>query len=156
MLKILIATFVGAILGSLLTHWFALMREGKERKRKFRAVVELVRFEIEAAPKDKIWDVHRNSVRPLQEQAAHVLLDIRAGQLEAFRANSIRYSKLTSEDLPNFINADPNTSNPQYEAAIVAITDPLANLIELADGQKRDAWLASKANKAARTAASRK
>jgi len=131
MLKMLLS----ALLGALIAHGFALMREGKERKRKFRAVVELIRLEIQAAPKETIWDVHQNSIGPLREQAAHVLLDIRCDRREAFRENLIGYSKLASEDLPNFVNTDPKTSNPQYEAAIVAITDPLANLLDLADGR---------------------
>jgi hypothetical protein len=67
----------------------------------------------------------------------------------------IKYSKLTSESLPNFVNADSKTLSPQYEAAIALIIDPLANLIELADGQRGNSWLASQANKAA-GAASRK
>jgi hypothetical protein len=150
-LKILLGGFVGG----LIAHLLALMREGKERKRKFRAVVELIRFEIEAAQKDRIWDVHHNSIGRLQEHAAHVLSDILCIRRDAFRENLIKYSKLTSESLPNFVNADSKTLSPQYEAAIALIIDPLANLIELADGQRGNSWLASQANKAA-GAASRK
>lgn len=137
MLKILLS----AILGSLLTHKFISMREGKDRKRRFRAVVELIRFEIEAAQKDRIWDVHHNSIGRLQEHAAHVLLDIRCDRKEAFRENLIKYSKLTRESIGNYVNTDPKTLNPEYEAAVASIIDTLANLIELADGQRGDLWL---------------
>ena len=137
-----------ALLGAFIAHGLVLLREGTERKRRFRAAVELIRFEIESAPKDLIWRTHENSIHTLQEQAAHVLLDVQVGQQEAFRENLIRYSKLTSGDVPGFINADAKSLNPQYEAAVVAIIDPLANLIEIVGEQAN--WLATKANKAAR------
>jgi hypothetical protein len=149
MKEILISALVGSIIGSLITHCFILRREGRERRRKFRAVVELIRFEIEATSKGGIWDAHHNSIGRLQEHAAHVLSDIRCDRREAFRENLIKYSKLTSESLRNFVNADPITLSPQYEAAVASIIDPLAKLIELADGHRGDFWLASRANKAA-------
>jgi hypothetical protein len=145
MLKLLAA----ALLGAQLAYWFNLMREGKERKRRFRAVVELIRLQIEAAPRDSIWDVHHNSIGVLQEQAAHVLNDIRCARQQAFRESLINYSKLTSESVPSFVNSDSKTFNPQTPAALQSITDPLANLIELADGHRGDLWLATRANKAA-------
>ena len=125
-----------ALLGALFAHGFVLMREGNERKRRFRTSVELVLLEIEAAPKDIIWDVHHNSIVPLREQAAHVLLDIRHDRRKAFRENLIKYSKLARGSLPNFVNVDTQTLNPEYEAAVASIIGPLENLLELADGQR--------------------
>jgi hypothetical protein len=141
---------VGALLGATLVHGFIIMREGRERIRRFRAVVEMIRFEIDAASKEKIWEIHHNSISRLQEHAAHILSDIQCGRQEAFRVNLIKYCKLTSDDLPVFINADEKTLSPQYEAAVEMILTPLANIIEQADGQQRDVWLASKANRKAR------
>ena len=125
-----------ALLGALFAHGFVLMREGNERKRRFRASVQLVLLEIEAAPKDIIWDVHRNSIVPLREQAAHVLLDIRRDQRNGFQENLIKFSKLTRESLPNFVNTDPHTLNPEYEAAVASIIGLLENLLDLADGRR--------------------
>ncbi len=140
---------LSAGLTAALTYWYMSRRERKERKRKFRVVVELIRSEMEAAPKNNIWAVHQNSIVRLQEHAAHVLADIRRDRRDAFRENLIKYSKLRSETLPNFVNTDPIKLSPLYEAAIASIIDLLANLIELADGQRGDFWLASQENKAA-------
>jgi len=149
MIDNILKLLASALLSAGLTYWCMSRREGKERKRKLRAAVELIRSEIEAAPRNSIWDVHQNSIVRLQEHAAHVLPDIRRDRREAFRENLIKYCKLTSESIPSFVNADSKTFNPQYPAALQAIIDALANLIELADGKRGDLWLASKANKAA-------
>ncbi len=141
--------FTGAFIGVLVAHLFIMMREGWERRRRFRAVVELIRFQIEAAPEDRIWNAHHNSIVLLQEQAAHVLNDIQSSRKEAFRGYLIKYSKLTSEGMASFVNADSKTFHPQYPAALQAIIDPLANLIDLANGKPGDLWLATRANKAA-------
>jgi hypothetical protein len=152
MKKMLISAILGSLSGSIITHVFILMREGKERRGKFRAVVELIRFEIEATSKDSVWDVHHNSIGRLQEQAAHVLSDIRCNRREAFRENLIKYSRMTSESVRSFVNADPKTMSPKYEAGIALIIDALANLFELADGRREDFWLGSRAKKPTRAA----
>lgn len=49
-----IELLTSALLGAPIAHGLALLREREERKRRFWAAVELIRFEIQAASRDLV------------------------------------------------------------------------------------------------------
>ena len=131
----LLNILTGGLVGALLTYLFGVWREKRERKRKFQAAVQLILLEIEAAPREEIGNVHKNSIVPLREQAAHVLLDVPLDRHEAFRENLKKYSQRVVPRLP-IMAADPltkrNVLNPAYEEMVASICGLLENLRDLA------------------------